>query len=83
MKIKTIEHLREHAIETLEKLAAGKIDANEAGVTGKLCENVISTVKAELEYAKMLRVEPKIDFLGDLSKRPKIIEHKPDLRKLK
>ena len=68
MKLKTIENLREHALETLDKLSKGSIDTAEAGVTGKLCESVMSTIKAQLEYARMLGKEPFIPFMGNLSK---------------
>lgn len=63
MEIKDIDELRQHAIETLKKLLTGEISTEQAGVTGKLCENVVSTLKVQLEYAKMLAQEPSIDFL--------------------
>lgn len=62
-KIKDISMLREFALDTLEKLQNGDIDVTEAGVTGKLCEGVISTVKAQLEYSKMIQQEPNIPFM--------------------
>jgi hypothetical protein len=62
-KINTIEALRDHALNTLEKLSNGEIDTTEAGVTGKLCESVISTIKAQLEYARMIDQEPQILFM--------------------
>jgi hypothetical protein len=78
MKLKNINDLRNHALECLEKLANGDIDTQEAGVTGKLCEGVISTIKAELEYARMLGKEPKIPFMGDLSKNKSLLLSKPE-----
>jgi len=45
------------------KLGSKKIDIDEAGVTGKLYENIISALKTEMEYHKMLGQEPKIKFL--------------------
>lgn len=65
MEIKDIDTLRQHAIETLSKLSKGAITTEEAGVTGKLCENVVSTLKVQLEYAKMLDQQPNIAFLED------------------
>lgn len=50
-------------IQTLGKLQAKKIDVVEAGVTGKLYENIISALKTEMEYHKMLGQEPSIAFL--------------------
>lgn len=63
MKITNIDSLRNHAIDTLEKLTRKEISVEEAGVTGKLCENVVSTIKVQLEYAKMLQQDPEINFL--------------------
>lgn len=64
-KIKTIEELRDHALDTLNKLADGSIDVAEAGVTGKLCESVISTVKTQLDYYRMIQEQPQIAFMGN------------------
>lgn len=74
-KINTIEALRDHAIDTLERLASGDIDTTEAGVTGKLCENVISTIKAQLEYARLIDEAPEIPFMQNShSGKPKALE---------
>lgn len=63
MKINSIEDLRNHAISTLEKLESKKIDMAEAGVTAKLYESLISSLKTEMEYHKMLGHLPTIRFL--------------------
>ncbi len=68
-KIRNIENLRDHALLTIEKLANGEIDTAEAGVTGKLCESVISTVKAQLEYSRMINEEPEIPFMLESHKQ--------------
>lgn len=44
--IDNIDDLRNHALATLDKLGSGDIDVVEAGVTAKLYESVMSTVKA-------------------------------------
>ncbi len=75
--IKDIQQLRDHALLTIEKLSNGEIDTAEAGVTGKLCESVISTVKAQLEYSRMLNEEPAIPFMGNAHNGRKIIDGKP------
>lgn len=72
-KIRNIENLRDHALLTIEKLANGEIDTAEAGVTGKLCESVISTIKAQLEYSRMINEEPEIPFMLE-SHKGKTIE---------
>jgi hypothetical protein len=58
-----IEDLRQHAIETLKKLESKKIDMAEAGVTAKLYESLMSSLKTEMEYHKMLGHLPRIKFL--------------------
>ncbi|MCW1908607.1 MAG: hypothetical protein KIH63_004670 [Candidatus Saccharibacteria bacterium] len=63
MKINSIEDLRNHAIKTLEKLESKKIDMAEAGVTAKLYESLMSSLKTEMEYHKMLGHLPRIKFL--------------------
>ncbi len=61
--MKNIEELRNHAIATLEKLEHKEIDMAEAGVTAKLYESLMSSLKTEMEYHKMLGHLPKIKFL--------------------
>lgn len=73
MKLKNITNLRDFALKTLEDLSSGKIDTSQAGVTGKLCEGVVSTIKCELEYSRMLNKQPNIPFMGDLTKNKDIL----------
>ncbi len=72
--------MREHALGTLNKLAAHKIELMEAGVTAKLYESIISSLKTEIEYHKMLGNEPTIKFLeGAIIEKPvnkKMLEKK-------
>lgn len=75
-KISTIQDLRDHALLTIQKLANGDIDTSEAGVTGKLCESVIATVKSQLEYSRMLDETPEIPFMQNSHKGTKTLEHK-------
>ena len=63
--MKNITELRDNAIETLLKLQRKEISCDEAGVTGKLYENVISTLKTQLEYNKMLKKETIIPYLEE------------------
>jgi hypothetical protein len=63
MAIKNIEELRKHAAMTLEKLEKGKIDNSQAAVNAKLYESIVSSLKTELEYHKMLKQMPEIEFL--------------------
>jgi len=78
MKIKNVKDLREHAAQTLELLDKGKIDTIQAACNAKLYESMVSSLKAELEYNRMLQRNPNIDFLENDS-LPKMKE----LKKLK
>lgn len=69
LKITNLGELRDHALSVLEKLEKKEIDVAEAGVVGKLCESVISTVKVQLEYSRMVKREPKIEFIGNCTGR--------------
>lgn len=91
MAIENIDALRDFALFTLTRLSKGEITTEEAGVTGKLCENVVSTLKVQLEYAKMLGEIPKINFLSgstipetrlmNASRRLQQIDHKKEEEK--
>lgn len=81
--MKDVDELRQYAIDTLHKLSLGKISIEEAGVTGKLCENIVSTLKVQLEYAKMLSQEPQINFLeGCTLPQGRIIDSSKDTKEL-
>lgn len=84
-KIQNISDLRRHAITTLEKLEKNKIDCAEAGVTAKLYESVISSVKVELEYSRMLGESPSVKFIEDgnphYGKEKRVIKSVPQIQK--
>lgn len=83
MKIIDIDTLRQHAIDTLLKLEKKEISVEEAGVTGKLCENVVSTIKVQLEYSKMIQQNPDIKFLENCTlPKGRIIEHAKQMKAL-
>lgn len=63
MTIKNIKDMRDHALQTLSKLEKRQIDITEAVATAKIYSSIISTVKAELDYHKMLDQVPCIEFL--------------------
>lgn len=73
-KIKNISSLRDHALETIERLASGEIDTAHAAATGKLCDSVISTIKSQLEYSRMTGESPEIPFMMTPNKG-NLLEH--------
>lgn len=83
MKINNIDDLRSVVVNALEELRDKKITIEEAGVTGKLCESVTSTLKLQVEVAKMLGREPNVPFLGETcSGRLIDLSHKNTIKKL-
>lgn len=73
--IRNIDDLRQHAIDTIHKLTTRKIDIAEAGVTGKLYENIISSLKVELEHNKMVGSDSPIRFLvGEKEVKGKVLK---------
>jgi hypothetical protein len=68
--------LRIHAVETLNLLRNKDIDTIEAGVTAKVYDSIISSCKAEMEYAKLKDCEVDIKFLEDAPEdNPKTLEN--------
>lgn len=63
MSITNILDLRQHLVNTLNKLSREEITIQQAAVDGKLCGEIVSTLKTQLEYAKALGQTPQIDFL--------------------
>lgn len=63
-KIKNIRDLRDHALQTLEDLKSDKISIQQAATNGALYSSVISTIKAQLDYAKAIDEPPKIEFMN-------------------
>lgn len=63
MKIKNIEQLRNHILQSLENLADKKIDIDEASIIAKSGETIMSSIKMQLLYASMIGEIPHIDFV--------------------
>lgn len=63
MKIDSIEKLRNHILESLDKLDKEKITIEELGTIAKAAETISSTLKLQLSYAHMRNELPRIDFL--------------------
>lgn len=70
-KIRNIEELRDHALATIDKLAAGKIDVTDAVAASKLYSNVMDSVKLELDYHKILDRKETIHFMEPQDKPEK------------
>lgn len=62
--IVNIKDLRDHALETLDKVTQGRLDTEDATAAAKLYQTILSSLKTELEYHKMLEQKPNIEFLN-------------------
>lgn len=61
--MKTMKELREQVIKTYEDLKSGKLDLKVAAEMNNCAGKIINTVRTQLEYAKLRKEEPQIDFL--------------------
>lgn len=73
LKFNTLEKLRNHMLETLEKLSNSKIDIDEVSIIAKGIESINSSIKLQLAYFAMRSEIPHIPFIQD---GVKTIEHK-------
>ena len=62
--MKTMTELRNELTKVFEQLRDGKIELKQAGEMNNTAGKVINTVRAQLEYAKLSKTTPKIDFLA-------------------
>ena len=62
-KIKNIVELRNKTLEIIDKLEDGSIELIDAKEINNAVGKSLKSLTTELEYAKMKKVEPKIDFL--------------------
>lgn len=67
--------MRNHILDSLEKLEKKKIDVVEAGIIAKSSEGIMSSLKIQLTYNNMRGEEPNIKFLQDCNKNAKLIEN--------
>ncbi len=61
--MKTINELRNELLKLFDDIKTGATDVKVAGEMNNTAGKVINSVKAELEYAALRKVEPSIPFL--------------------
>ncbi len=72
-KITNLEDLRNLVLENIQKLTNNEIDIQNAAVSCKAVDTVISTIKTELDYYRMIGKTPVIPFIDENSSH-KMIE---------
>lgn len=63
VEVNNITSLRDHAIQTLDKLVSGNIDVQDAVAASKLYSNVVDMLKLEIDYNKALGRQKDVLFL--------------------
>lgn len=61
--MKTINELRVELLQLFGGIKSGEVEVKVAGEMNNTAGKIINSVKAELEYAALRKVEPSIPFL--------------------
>jgi len=61
--MKTINELRNELLKLFDDIKTGTTDVKVAGEMNNTAGKIINSVKAELEYSALRKVEPSIPFL--------------------
>jgi len=61
--MKTMKDLRDNIIQTMENLKDGSVDIKIAAELNNSAGKIINTVRTQLEYSKLRKEKPQIDFL--------------------
>lgn len=61
--MKTINELRDELLQLFGEVKVGSVDVKVAGELNNTAGKIINSVKAELEYAALRKVEPSIPFM--------------------
>lgn len=61
--MKTIKELRNELVEVFEDLKRDTIDLNRASEMNNTAGKTINTIRVQLEYHKLRKTKPEIDFL--------------------
>ncbi len=69
MTINTVEELRNFMSEELERLRNKESTPASANAAANIAGKVMSSVKMELEYNKMVGASPSIPFLSKISQK--------------
>lgn len=66
MSKKTLNDLRQILSEEIDKIREGKTSAANVNAITNATGKILSSVKLEMEYVKLLGKVPRIDFIGEL-----------------
>jgi hypothetical protein len=70
--INTINDLRDSLANELKRISSGETTPASANAYANICGKILSSVKLELEYNKMVGTTPKIDFIISQNKEKQL-----------
>jgi len=83
MPISNVEELRNYLANELERVSSGQTTPAAANASANLAGKILSSVKMELEYNKMVGSTPKIGFLKGFTKKLESISHDKETGEVK
>lgn len=69
MTINNVDELRNYLSNELERVSSGQTTPAAANASANLAGKILSSVKMELEYNKMVGASPQIGFLKGFTKK--------------
>ncbi len=83
MAINNVDELRNYLSNELERVSSGLTTPAAANASANLAGKILSSVKMELEYNKMVGASPQIGFLKGFSKKLESIPHDKETGEIK
>lgn len=83
MTINNVDELRNYLANELERVSQGQTTPAAANASANLAGKILSSVKMELEYNKMVGASPQIGFLKGFTKKMESISHDPSTGEIK
>lgn len=74
--MKNMNEMREMLCEEIDNLRAKKTTAANVNAVVNATGKILTTIKMEMEYAKLMGRQPKMDFIDLGDKKPKIANSK-------
>lgn len=83
MSINNVDELRSYLSNELERVSSGQTTPAAANASANLAGKILSSVKMELEYNKMVGATPQIGFLKGFTKKLESISHNKETDEVK
>jgi len=83
MSISNVDELRSYLANELERVSLGQTTPAAANASANLAGKILSSVKMELEYNKMIGASPSIGFLKGLTNKINKLTHDKETGEVK